>query len=73
MMAESNRTARVSLVGRELEVKLLADLVSGVRNRGGALFFYGDAGIGKSALLGYAGGLAQEAGLRVLRAAGALD
>lgn len=70
-MAESNRTARVSLVGRELEVKLLADLVSGVRNRGGALFFYGDAGIGKSALLGYAGGLAQEAGLRVLRAAGA--
>ena len=58
----------LSLFGRELELKQLAELINGVRDRGGALFLSGEAGIGKSALLAEAGSLAATAGL-----AGAAD
>ena len=61
----------LSLFGRELELKQLAELISGVRDRGGALFLSGEAGIGKSALLAEAGSLAATAGLRVMRTSGA--
>src|SRR5947209_19644783 len=58
---------------RELEriALLLEDCVAG---DGGVLLVEGPAGIGKTALLDAAGGLAREAGVRVLRArAGELE
>ena len=70
-MPEVGGATGLPLFGRELESKLLADLVSGIRDRGGAVFLSGEAGIGKSALLAEAGALAAAAGLRVLRTTGA--
>jgi DNA-binding CsgD family transcriptional regulator len=57
------------LVGREAERARIAELLGSVRaGQGGALLLRGEPGIGKSALLGFAGEHAS--GLRVLRARG---
>ena len=69
-MPEVGGAVGLPLFGRELESKLLADLVSGIRDRGGALFLSGEAGIGKSALLAVGGALAAAGGLRVIRTTG---
>ena len=59
----------MSLYGREREIAALCGLVDGVRDaRSGVLVLRGEAGIGKSALLGEALGGASD--MRVLRAAG---
>jgi DNA-binding CsgD family transcriptional regulator len=58
------------LFGREPERERLAELVDGVRHRGGALLVRGEAGIGKSALLAEVGALAGTSGTRVLTAIG---
>jgi predicted ATPase len=47
------------LFGRELEMTHLAELIDGVRHRGGALIVRGEAGIGKSALLAEVSAFAQ--------------
>jgi hypothetical protein len=60
----------VSLFGRELETKRLAELIDGVRHRGGALLLRGEAGIGKSALLAEAGALTSTPRTRVLTTIG---
>jgi DNA-binding CsgD family transcriptional regulator len=59
------------LYGREDELHVVADLIGGLAQRaGGALAISGDAGIGKSALLAAAAGLAADSGARVLAATG---
>ncbi|HEX4358182.1 MAG TPA: AAA family ATPase [Pseudonocardia sp.] len=60
----------MSLFGRELEQKYLAELIDGVRHRGGALVVRGEAGIGKSALLAEVGALTTSPSMRVLTAVG---
>ncbi|HWN31663.1 MAG TPA: AAA family ATPase [Pseudonocardia sp.] len=60
----------MSLFGRELEQKYLAELIDGVRDRGGALVVRGEAGIGKSALLAEVGALTTPGSIRVLTAVG---
>src|SRR5882757_117873 len=60
----------MSLFGRELEQKYLAELIDGVRHRGGALLVRGEAGIGKSALLAEVGALTTSPSMRVLTAVG---
>jgi DNA-binding CsgD family transcriptional regulator len=59
------------LPGRELDLDVIRTFVSGVADGGGALVLSGEPGVGKSALLDAAAGMAAEAGIRVLRAAGA--
>ncbi|MDT7682984.1 MAG: hypothetical protein QOG57_3294, partial [Pseudonocardiales bacterium] len=61
----------MSLLGRELEKKQLAELIDGVRHRGGALVVRGEAGIGKSALLAEVGALTATSRMRVLTTIGA--
>src|SRR5947208_12251326 len=58
------------LYGREAELGVLADLVEGVRNRGGVLLVRGEPGIGKSALLAAAAAEARAHGIEVLSAVG---
>jgi DNA-binding CsgD family transcriptional regulator len=59
------------LYGREHELQVVADLVGGLaEGAGGALLIRGEAGIGKSALLAAAAGLAADSGARVLSATG---
>lgn len=60
----------MSLFGRELELKQLAELIDGVDHRGGALLVRGEAGIGKSALLAEARALAGASRTRVLSSVG---
>jgi DNA-binding CsgD family transcriptional regulator len=60
----------VLLVGREDEQDVIARLFQGVRDHGSALVVAGEPGVGKSALLTAAAGLATEQGLLVLRTAG---
>jgi DNA-binding CsgD family transcriptional regulator len=61
--------ARSGLLGRDRECAILDDLIAAVATgRSGALVLHGEAGIGKTALLDYAG--AQDAGCRVARLAG---
>ncbi|PZG01144.1 LuxR family transcriptional regulator [Micromonospora endophytica] len=58
------------LVGRDVELKVLDELIQGARSgRGGALVVRGEAGIGKSTLLAYARDAAS--GLHVIQASGA--
>src|SRR4051794_12491970 len=58
------------LYGRESELGVLADLVEGVRNRGGVSLVRGEPGIGKSALLAAAAAEARDHGIQVLSAVG---
>jgi DNA-binding CsgD family transcriptional regulator len=60
----------VPLLGRAAEVELLASLLDGIRDGGGALVLYGEPGIGKSRLLGVAAASARERGFTVLSTAG---
>ncbi|GAA5173428.1 LuxR family transcriptional regulator [Pseudonocardia eucalypti] len=60
----------MSLFGRELELKRLAELIDGVDHRGGALLVRGEAGIGKSALVTEARALAGTSRTRVLTTVG---
>ncbi|WP_433007315.1 AAA family ATPase [Kribbella sp. CA-294648] len=62
---------KTTLLGRVAEQERLAALVSGITEHGGALLLRGQAGIGKSALLGEAAGVAQAGGVRVLSVTGA--
>ena len=59
------------LYGREHELQVVAGLVGGLATgTGGALAIRGEAGIGKSALLAAAAGLAADSNARVLSATG---
>jgi DNA-binding CsgD family transcriptional regulator len=59
-----------ALVGRSAELSRVAELIKCVSAGGGCLVVSGDPGIGKSALLGEAVGLAADRGMLVLRARG---
>jgi DNA-binding CsgD family transcriptional regulator len=58
------------LIGRDTECERIDALVDGVGERGGALLVRGEAGIGKSALLGRAVHRAGEVGARAVATAG---
>jgi DNA-binding CsgD family transcriptional regulator len=58
------------LLGRDAEIELLASLLDGIHEGGGALVLYGEPGIGKSRLLAAAAALAREHGFMVLSATG---
>ncbi|MEU4745633.1 AAA family ATPase, partial [Actinosynnema sp. NPDC023658] len=58
------------LLGRDAELKVLAEFVGGPRGRNGVLL-RGEPGIGKSALVAEAVSSAAIAGLRVLTTTGA--
>ncbi len=60
--------ARGTLVGRDRELARLEGLVDGIGRRGSALVVRGEPGIGKSALLHAAAGLARERGAAVVTA-----
>jgi DNA-binding CsgD family transcriptional regulator/tetratricopeptide (TPR) repeat protein len=60
----------VLLVGRDDEQGVIASLLEGVRDHGGALVVVGEPGVGKSALVMAAAEKAAEQGLLVLRTAG---
>jgi len=60
-----------ALAGRDRELEIIRAFVDEAPARGRALLLSGDPGVGKSALLDAAEGLAAAAGTRVLRAAGA--
>src|SRR5262245_8998182 len=59
-----------SLVGRDREVRLVVDLLDGVRERGATLVLDGVAGIGKSRLLAEARRIARDRGMRIMATAG---
>ena len=65
---DGSEAAPVPLVGRSREAKVIAGLLDGLPDQGGALVVRGEAGIGKSALLESA--IRSAPGFRVLRAAG---
>ena len=56
--------------GRERELGVIEELLSRVRDRGGALVLRGEAGVGKSALLDEARRLASARGIAVLATSG---
>src|SRR6516164_8834487 len=58
------------LLGRDTEIELLASLLDGIGDSGGALVLYGEPGIGKSRLLAAAAAMARERGFTVLSATG---
>lgn len=58
------------LLGRDAEIELLASLLDGIHEGGGALVLYGEPGIGKSRLLAATAALARERGFMVLSATG---
>src|ERR1700759_540331 len=58
------------LLGRDTEMRLLAALLDGAGDGGGALVLYGEPGIGKSRLLGAGAALARERVFTVLPATG---
>ena len=60
----------MTLVGRDLEIKHLAELIDGIGRRGGALLVTGEAGIGKSALLAEVRALTTTSRTRALTAVG---
>jgi DNA-binding CsgD family transcriptional regulator len=60
----------LGLVGRERELDVLAALVAGIPDRGGALVVRGDPGVGKSTLLAAAQARAAEHGVAVLSTSG---
>jgi DNA-binding CsgD family transcriptional regulator len=68
---ERGRAAGTRLYGRDPELRLLSDLTSrGLAGAGGALLLRGEAGIGKTALLGAARDAAVRQGARALSAVG---
>ena len=58
------------LLGRDAEIELLASLLDGIEESGGALVLSGEPGIGKSRLLAVAAGFARERGFTVLSTTG---
>ena len=62
--------ASAGILGRDRELAIVASLVGNATAGGGALLIRGDAGIGKSALVGRAVALAQGAGMQILRTTG---
>lgn len=69
---ERNESRAQELIGRDGERDLLIDLLAGVAaGSGSALVFVGGPGVGKTALLAVAAERAHNAGVRVLRVAGA--
>jgi DNA-binding CsgD family transcriptional regulator len=62
--------AGLSLIGRKHEIEVLDDLVSSVREQGGALVVRGEAGIGKSVLLAATSDRAKKSGMLTLRTVG---
>ncbi len=58
------------LLDRDAEIELLASLLDGIHEGGGALVLYGEPGIGKSRLLAAAAALARERGFTVLSTTG---
>ena len=58
------------LVGRKREADVIATLLSGLPERGGALVVRGEAGIGKSALLAQVSTVAADRGVLVMSVAG---
>jgi Mrp family chromosome partitioning ATPase len=60
----------VRLVGRDREEDMVAGLLEGIRDRGGALVVAGEPGVGKSALLMAAAEMAADRGLPVAEAEG---
>ena len=59
------------LLGRDKELAVIGGFVDEIADGGGTLLLSGEPGIGKTALLDAAAGLAAASGVRVLRAAGA--
>ncbi|MFI6093912.1 helix-turn-helix transcriptional regulator [Lentzea sp. NPDC051213] len=65
------QTRAPHVVGRDPEVKALAEALERTRHaRGGAIFLTGEAGIGKSRLARFAAGQAFDEGMRVLKGRG---
>ena len=64
------RPAVTSLIGREYETQVLAELIDHLPGHGGSLLVSGDPGVGKSALLREASARAQDRGMLVLTATG---
>lgn len=62
--------AAAELVGRDREKDVIMNLLNRISHQGGALLIHGEAGVGKSALLAAAAGMAQDRGMRVLTTAG---
>ncbi|MFC1405625.1 MULTISPECIES: AAA family ATPase [Streptacidiphilus] len=60
----------MDLIGRQGQLDLLARLLAESPRRGSAVLVHGPAGIGKTALLAHAAGLARASGYRVLRTSG---
>jgi DNA-binding CsgD family transcriptional regulator/tetratricopeptide (TPR) repeat protein len=60
----------VPLLGRDAEIELLASLLDGIADGGGALVLGGEPGIGKSRLLAVAAALARQRGITVLSTTG---
>ncbi len=58
------------LLGRDAEIELLASLLDGIQDAGGALVLTGEPGIGKSRLLAAAAAAARERGFTVLSTTG---
>src|SRR5688572_13258768 len=63
--------ASQDLLGREQELGTIDGLLDGIGDRGGSMLVRGEAGLGKSALLGEAERRAAARGIAVLRTAGA--
>ena len=62
--------ANHGMLGRDRELGVVAGLIATATAGGGALLIHGDTGIGKSALLERAVGMAHADGIRVLRTTG---
>ena len=60
----------VPLLGRDAEIELLASLLDGIADGGGALVLGGEPGIGKSRLLAVAAAFARQRGITVLSTTG---
>ncbi|MGW4995561.1 helix-turn-helix transcriptional regulator [Streptomyces mirabilis] len=58
------------LIGREVEIGIINDLIDRIPESGGALLINGEPGIGKSSLLARAAERAQASGMAVFRASG---
>src|SRR5262245_7702024 len=63
-------TVETDLLGRDREGHAVDDLRARAAEGGGAMVVRGDAGLGKSALLGHAAVTASARGVRLLRAVG---